>query len=273
MLRPLLLLLTLPFFAAVSAAAGTPAPMAAHEAVYELTLQKATRRSGIVAARGRIVMALRGSTCEGWSQTSRMMVHYVFRRRGLRVTDARTTSWEAADGSAFSYASSNYVNGRKTREIRLQAVTGGDGAGSVRFSRPKMRTTSLPRGVLFPQAAMKRVIEQARLGKKGFSYLGYEGFEDGRARLIAVVIGKPRPADARFAALKGLSAWPVSFAYYPLDGAGKPREKDFGLPEYEMVFILYENGVVSDVDFIYRDMTLTGHLSRLKILPRPPCRP
>jgi len=273
MLQRLPPLLILPLMMAVSAAAAqTDIPLVPHEAVYDLTLQKATRRSGIVTARGRIVMALRGGPCEGWSETTRMMVRYVFRRRGLRITDARNTSWEAADGSVFSYASSNYLNGRKTRETRLRAVTGGENTGSVRFSLPKMRTTSLPSGAIFPQAALKRVIARARRGKAGFSYLGYEGFENGRARLISVLIGKPRPGDARFAALKSLRAWPVSFAYYPLDGEGKPREKDFGLPEYELAFVLHENGVVSDARFIYRDMTLAGRLTSLKILPGSVCR-
>ncbi len=245
-------------------------------AVYDLELDAAARRSGIVSARGRIVMSLEGGPCAGWSTTTRMVVDYVFRRRGERLSDARNTSWESADGKVFRYSSANYSNGLLRRRIRLVAEhgEGADAPVVLKLTLPRKRRTELPAATLFPEAAARRVIAAALSGRGSFRYIGYEGFENGRPRLISVMIGKMRrqkPRKGPLAPLAGLRFWPVSIAYYPAPPEGAPARRDFGLPEYELSLRLFENGVADDVTLRFPDFSLRGRLKELRMHPPQAC--
>ena len=268
------------------------------KAVYDLELQEATHRSGLVSVRGRIAMSMSGGGCSGWTNETRMVNDYFFRRRGHRLIDSRNTSWEASDGMAYRFASSRFVNGVKTRESRLSARREGGPRGNVKvtFSSPVERTTTLPVGTLFPTQATRRIIATAMSGGKALRFHVYEGFENGRARLASVIIGREiptagtgtmkktaapgsgRPEERTPATperlLSGLRAWPVSMAYYPAENEKSSKKKeDFGLPEYEISFILYENGVLADPVLRYDDFTLKGRLVKLELGRREmPCQ-
>ncbi len=268
------------------------------KAVYDLELQEATHRSGLVSVRGRIALSMSGGGCAGWTNETRMVNDYFFRRRGHRMIDSRNTSWEASDGMAYRFASSRFVNGVKTRESRLSARREGGPQGPVKvtFSKPVERTTTLPAGTLFPTQATRRIIATAMSGGKALRFHVYEGFENGRARLASVIIGREittagtgtvrktaapasdrtekRTPDTPASLLSGLRAWPVSMAYYPAgNGKGGRKKEDFGLPEYEISFILYENGVLADPVLRYDDFTLKGRLVKLELGRREmPCR-
>jgi hypothetical protein len=276
-------------------AAGAAVRLSEQTAVYDLELGEATHRSGLVSVRGRIALSMSGGGCSGWTNETRMVNDYFFRRRGHRMIDSRNTSWESSDGMVYRFASSRFVNGVKTRESRLMARREGGPQGEIKvsFSKPVERTTTLPAGTLFPTQATRRIIATAMKGGRILRFHVYEGFENGRARLVSVVIGdeiataapgrdrKPgasgsvrttEKAPARL--LAGLRAWPVSMAYYPATDNGKERvKKDFGLPEYEISFILHENGVLADPVLRYKDFTLKGKLVKLKLGHREiPCR-
>ena len=68
----------------------------------------------------------------------------------------------------------------------------------------------------------------------------------------------------------GLTSWPISLAYYPL-GRGAPEEGSEGLPEFEIGFRLFENGIAGDVLLDYRDFALGGRLTLLQKLPAGGC--
>jgi hypothetical protein len=250
-------------------AAETP-EMASYRAVYDLELLRAGQKTGISAAEGRFVMEVRGSACAGWSTETRMVVEMHFRRRGSRLNDFRDTSWEAADGSTFRYAARRYVNGMKSGDHALQATREAPNTPVIiRFTRPRRPQATLPPGTLFPMQFTARLVAAAREGRRRLSVSLYEGNEDAREREVVAIIGPPhaRPsAEPGTAALSGLVSWPVSLAYY------KPSSRrDFGLPEHEVSFRLYENGVVSDVILGYRDHALKGTLVRYEPLPATPC--
>jgi len=253
-------------------AQAAPPVLAPYTAVYDLDLLEASHKSGIVSANGKIVTTLDGGSCAGWSTQTRMVVDYVFRRRGEKLSDSRNTSWEAADGSAFRYSSSRRVNGIIAAQTKLEAGrTEPLGTVKVRFSLPREKTTELREGTLFPQMAARKLINAALSGKKRFRYTGYEGFENGRARLVMAVIGAAgnAPVPPR---LKGLRAWAVALAYYKTLPDGMMSKASFGLPEYEMAFRLFENGVIDRVTLRFDEFTLRGKLSRLEVKKPESCR-
>ncbi len=235
--------------------------LAEQVAVYDLELVRATRRSGIVQARGRIAVSMSGGGCAGWTSEMRMVTEYVFRRRGARVIDSRNTSWEAADGGGYRFASSRFDNGGRVRSLRLSARRLADGAVEVRFSQPAGRVGRLPAGTLFPVQATRELIAAARAGARQVRFFTYEGFEDGRARFVSALIGTAaRKAQDGVKGLAGVPSWPVTMAYYP-QGGGTGAQT----PEYEISFRLHDNGVLEDLVLSYGDYALKGRLVKLRL--------
>ncbi len=255
---------------ATATAEASPMDLAAYRAVYDLELLRASQKTGINAAEGRIVMEIRGSTCSGWTSQTRMVVAMHVRRRGTRLTDSRDTARESASGNLFRYSAVRYVNGIKSEDYRLTATRRNPkGPVILRFTRPQRDARTLPPGTLFPMQATARIIAAARKGTRRLAFPLYEGYEDGEAREVVAAISPPLTApstDPGTKTLAGLQSWHVSLAYY------RPRMRHgFGLPEYEVIFRLFENGAVSNVVLDYGDYALKGTLRRYTPLPAAPC--
>ena len=61
--------------------------------------------------------------------------------------------------------------------------------------------------------------------------------------------------------LAGMVSWPVRIAFC----ASRP---DATLPEYEVAFRLYANGITTDFEIDYGNFALSGTLERLEAVPR-----
>ncbi len=285
--------------------AGMPRP---HALRYEITLHEAQERSGIIAADGVLASRLRGGSCEGWTSDSRMQVRFVFRRLGVRETDTRVSSWESDSGDTYYGVLQRSLNGRMLETYRVRARRTRPGAPfALRMLEPKRQDGQLPASTLFPTGALKRVLRAAHEGERTISLLLYEGDDEMAPQQVVVTIGGRRTAiDAAartppehgdeagerdtgdLALLARMPYWPVSMAYY-----GPPRadEKDDarteggeealireearrrGVPEYEVSFRLYENGITGDALLIYDDYVLRARVVELKLLPAAACPP
>jgi len=88
-----------------------------------------------------------------------------------------------------------------------------------------------------------------------------------------------RKGRGDLATLNRLAYWPVSLAYYGAirrkDGTrardGKKEAGGFGLPEYEVHFRLYENGITGEALLIYPDYVLRATPTRLRSLSAEAC--
>ena len=69
----LLVLALLGMPALAPAPAFAAAPLIAHRAVYDLALDKASDRSGIIGLQGRMVYEFNGSPCEGYTVNFRFV--------------------------------------------------------------------------------------------------------------------------------------------------------------------------------------------------------
>ena len=289
-------------FASPAAGLAGPAPQAAHEALtpriapyeitYRISLKEAQERAGIVLADGSLFSRLEGGACAGWSTTSGMKVRFVFRREGVRETESRVISWESDDGNQFISRIERLLNGAPVERIRARAERAAPGLPfRLSLKLPEKRSALLPPDTLFPTAALKKLLRAAASGKRTLSMLLYEGDEELSPQHVVAIIGKKRApltsardtgaaAAAVPEALRGLAYWPVSLAYYgPIrraDGS-KPDEKEqeaarFGLPEYEVHFRLYENGITGEATLVYPDYTLKAAVEKVRLLPEEKCR-
>ena len=274
-----------------------------YEIAYDIGLVRAAERSGLLIASGRLTSRLEGGACEGWSSTSRMKVRFVFRREATRETESRVASWESDDGNRFYSRIERYLNGLPVETVRVRVER--ERAGQpfrLHMTEPEKRERKLPPATLFPTAALKELLRVAHAGERQRTFLLYEGDEDAAPQHVVALIGRKRaplkPASdggaqagpherqameherGDLAMLRQMPYWPVSLAYYGAivrkDGSTPTdREKEasgFGLPEYEVHFRLYENGVTGEALLIYPDYVLSAHPVRLKLLAPARCQ-
>jgi len=256
-------------------AAKEPNKLAAHRAVYEMTLDDARSASGITGIDGRMVFEFTGSECDGYSLNMRMVTQMTDSQGQTNLTDLRSSTWEQGDGQKFRFQSSQYLNdklgdvtmGRAVRETPNATV-------KVRLSQPAHAELNLSGQVLFPTQHSLALIEAARAGKSLFQARIYDGSEKGRkvfdtTALIGTVVqpGNDSALEqvAKDKGLGELASWPVSIGYFEL------KQGDL-TPSYQIDFRLYENGVSRELLIDYGDFSIHGTLTSLEYLKAPECR-
>ena len=246
--------------------------LAPHRAVYDVTLEEASERSGIGAIRGRMVYESRGAACDGISVRFRFFQNVRTPRREYS-SDQRTTTFESADGRRFEFVSRTYFNGSKEREVKGSAERAPD-ATMIGLETDDGGTIEAPPAI-FPSAHLASVIEAADSGKRILAADVFDGSDDGdEVMSTTAVIGRQNPADTvavaetgEAAKLEGVRSWPVSIAYF----SGEPDASGERLPVYQVSFALFENGVSGDLVMRYEDYVLKAKMTDLEYLEKPAC--
>lgn len=252
--------------------------LAAHRAVYEITLDQARGGAGVTDMTGRMVYELTGSVCDGFTQNMRFVTRMSTQDGGVTVSDMRSSSWEDGLARLFRFTSSQYKDS-KLSESTQGDVDRGDGAGNVKvdLTKPAKKEVTLKRGVYFPIQHSIALLAAARSGETVFQADLYDGSEKGEKYYATTAyIGRaqpkgynkslpPVPSAAR---LDDLLSWPVSISYF--DPA---KEKQDGLPSYELAFLYFENGVSRRLFIDYGDFAIRGALKELTFLEPSKCDP
>ncbi|TIW05637.1 MAG: DUF1849 family protein, partial [Mesorhizobium sp.] len=82
----------LPAVFSMAPAFAVPA-LQAHRAVYDLSLDKASDRSGITGISGRMVYEFNGSPCEGYTVKFRFVTQIATNDNATKLTDQQTTTF------------------------------------------------------------------------------------------------------------------------------------------------------------------------------------
>ncbi len=259
--------------AAADAAPPPPAApsLAAHRAVYDLTLASSTDAKGPNTARGRIAFDFTGNSCEGYVQNFRQMTEVQPADGPSRISDMRSATFEDGDGRTFRFKVESTVDNAGVEDVDGRAAKSGDGALSVSLSRPRPSKLDLDQAVVFPTEHLRRILEAGRQGKKILEAKVYDGSDSGQkvfesltvigARTVAPV---PEKA-AQIPQMQNMPRWPVSISYFEEGKKDSP-------PSYTLSFDLYENGVSRALKFDYGDFVLLGELTKLEFLPSNPCK-
>ena len=279
-LRLALMLLAAPWFVGTPAdraqafAGKEPNKLAAHRAIYEMTLDDARSASGITGIDGRMVFEFTGSECDGYSLNMRMVTQMTDSQGQTNLTDLRSSTWEQGDGQKFRFQSAQYLNdklgdvtmGRAVRETPNEAV-------QVKLSQPSTVELNLSGPLLFPTQHSFALIAAARTGQRLFQARVYDGSEKGQKvyDTTAFIGTEVRPGDdpkleqvAKDKGLGELLSWPVSIGYFEAKGGDLT-------PSYQIDFRLYENGVSRELLIDYGDFSIHGTLTSLEYLKAPEC--
>ena len=254
---------------------ATARGLAAHRAVYEIALARRADRSDVVDAKGRLVFEFSGNACDGWSSRFRLVTTLVNADGTPRVTDMRTSSFEDGDGRTFEFVNQTLIGGRTLEDTKGTAARDG-GAIRVSVTGAKEPRAEVAGAARFPTEHMVAILEAAKAGRSVSEIDLYDGSEGGaRVFRTTVVIGREQtgPDDtagepaAAGAPTAGLRRWPVDVSYFdPTKGATDTT------PDYQLGFLLYENGVSRRLRLDYGDFALAGTLASLEPIAAAPCR-
>jgi len=269
----MLAIVSLALVAATSAQAGPAAGaggLAAHRAVYDLSLKDASERSGISGMVGRMVYEFNGSACEGYTVSFRFVTE-IATGEDSRITDQQTTTFEDIRNRTFSFVTRSYVDQKLDHEVRGSAEVSGEGL-AVDLEQPEKLALDIA-PARFPTEHMIEMIRKARDGEQLYESRIYDGSDEGdKAMITTTVLGKKQPVavsdtEAKKAGeLADDAYWPVSMSYFEETAEGD------SLPVYSIAFKLYENGVTRDLTMDYGDFVLEGQLAQLDMFESVPCK-
>jgi hypothetical protein len=256
----------------VAKATSDVVAMAAHRAVYDLSLSSSDGGKGVDSARGRIVFEFTGTACEGYALNFRQVTELSGGDIGTRVSDIRSTTFEDGDGSQLRFnTDSRYPPTRA--ELTDGSAQKKNGKITIKLKKPAPASVELGDDVMFPTAHLRKLIEAARAGQSTLNAKVFDGSEKAKkAYETFAVIGRPvdlagAPADDLLRKLgwDRLQRWPVSVSYF------EDKQSDGEPPLYVISFELLENGVSRNLKLNYGDFALKGELKSLEALSAGAC--
>lgn len=241
-----------------------------HRAVYDITLARSAAGSSIASLEGRMVYELRGSSCDGYSQTLRFVTRTTNQNGDALLNDLRTTSWESGDSKTLRFDVQNFQGedlAEASKGIAERAATADN--IRIKLKKPRKKDRILAGQILFPIAHSKAVLKAARAGQTIFPSSFYDGSETGeKVYQTSAVIGKavvahplgttsktPSPLELA----NTVTSWPVAMSYYD---ALKPNAD--GRPSFEMSYRFHLNGVTSKFLIDHGDFAFNGMLRQLE---------
>ncbi len=259
--------------ALLGSAAAAPITLAAHRAVYDISLLDSAEGSDVASVSGRLVMEFSGSACAGYTSKLRFVTQTEDPDGQSHVTDARSSTFESPDGRKLDFANETYAGEVLAEESRGTANRENDGI-AVALTKPEQKKLDISGPLVFPTAQMGKILASAAHGDAFLSMAVYDGSEDGQTVFeTAGVIGKvSTTADdvgdetpITQAGIAHLRHWPLTLSYFDRADTGDDT------PFYVMSFVIYENGVGRTLKIDYGDFALAGKLTGLELLPSTPC--
>ncbi len=261
---------------AAFAAAGQP--FLAHQAQYDLSLQKTRGKASVESVRGRILYNFTGSACEGYTSDFRQVSELQSGEDKTTISDLRSTSWEEGDGKSYRFKIDTRMNDADASVIDGMAERTGDKV-TVNLKQPVAKTFTIDGATVFPTEQIHRIIDAARDNKSVLELQVYDGSDTGeKVYSTLTVIGAAIPGDKAAAkpdpattsdAMKSLTRWPVTVSYYDRDAKKTDGEQT---PVYAMSFELYENGVSRALVLDYNDFIINGSLEKFDVKETKPCK-
>jgi hypothetical protein len=255
---------------------GLPQPkieLVRHRAIYDMSLSRSAAGSNISRFDGMLILEFTGSACEGFVQNTKLITATTDWNGKRSVSDLRTSSWESGEGERMRFHSTRAVNAQTVETVEGEAARDGKTA-KIALKRPSESRLRYPGEVMFPTQHSLAVLDAAVRGDFVFQANLYDGLDSGgKVYLTNTVIGKPLAAGAnkelkpvdKAAPLDGLVSWPVVISYFD------PGKRDI-LPEYEIGYRLYSNGVSRKLSIDYGNFAVEGELVKIEFLKPSECK-
>jgi hypothetical protein len=249
--------------------------LAAHRAVYDLSLDRTGAGSNVSDIRGQLIYDFSGSACQGYTLNTRLVTEIFDRENKPNVTDIRSESQEEGGGRRLKFNTSQYMNDKLGETSKGTAYRGrAPDTITVELEKPKRAQFTLTGNIYFPTQHSLAILKAATAGERRLQADIYDGSEKGaKVYETTTVIGAPLelaanaqlPAIKNSEALDAIQSWPVVVSYYE-----RGQQKDT-LPTYEVSFRMYANGVSRKLKLDYGTFSLNGELTAIEFSKTKPC--
>ncbi len=244
----------------LAAHAACAAPLAAHHAVYQLTLDS-SKDQDVTEAHGTMTYDVL-DTCAAWT-TSQHLVIDLTNKDGQdvhMVSDYATL--ESHDGAHMDFHTKQVTDQAVTEQIDGTAVLDRSGGrGHADFTTPERKTVLLPQGTLLPMAHTGALIDAAIAGKKFLSVPLFDGTTaDGAQDTFVTIESWHKPSPQKWPALSALSAGHVHIAFFDRTTAAET-------PNYEIGMQYFANGVADGLTMDFGGFVMNGRLQTLDMHP------
>ena len=246
--------------AGLPAPPAPPSPLAAHHALYALTLDNG-RDGDIVSATGSMGYEVIDA-CDGWAVRQRldMTVTNSDGQDIHMVSDYAT--WESKDGLKLRF------HMKQLTDAAVTSQTDGDaslqrrgGPGEVNYTTPKDKTVALPAGTLFPMAHTEAIITAAREGKKFLALPLFDGTDENGAEDSSIaILDWKQPFATKWPPLNDLPSTRVRLAFFD-------RKPDTVTPNYQVGMRYWENGVADNMQMDFGDFVMNAKMT--EFAPQP----
>jgi len=253
-------------------------PLAAHRAAYEISLSGADDHSPPsgqtpISASGLIAYEFRGSSCEGYASNFRQVTQLQRNEGDPISSDVSSITYEDGAGKALRFEIEGKTAASQDPPISGSAARADSGTTTVDLAKPTEAKLDLGKDILFPTQHIERIIETAKAEGGPLQARVYDGSDTGKKVFSTLtVIGKVASGPSADAAVSDKLAatrrWPVTISYFDADRKSGTGET---APDYQLSFILYENGVSRHMKLDYGDFALEGRLVDLKPIDAKSC--
>jgi|APSaa5957512535_1039671.scaffolds.fasta_scaffold29147_2 hypothetical protein len=238
-------------------------------AIYDLHLNKDRESAGILGVKGRMV-AEYIEDCSGFILNQGFILRFSGSSGLDFVNDLQASHWESRDGDIIRFNLTSTIDGKSVEQEQGRAELGPGGAGNATWDKPKALHLELPKGTAFPAVFSRKVLAHAIKGSRGFETPLFDGSHEAGYYLVSIFIGDKLAPDAaghHKLLAKTLPRWPIRMAYY----SRQDQPNRGGVPEFEIGYTLYGDGVTDGLTLDYPEFGLKGRLVELEYLDQPSC--
>lgn len=230
--------------------AATASGFVSHKAVYQIDLWKNTSNSSVESVNGKTFYSI-NKGCDGWYSTEKYAINFIFSEGQTSEFISQYETWESHKGDSFSFSitEDSTYNGRQTHEGYANLFTG---YGEASFIGSEEGTVELPSDTVFPVQHLSSLIQQANTGGHVYqTHLFIGGEMSDSQYFVSSLIGKAKHSPPRIdlGHMADDKYWPLRVAYF--DPTASDAE-----PEYEIEFMVQENGVIRSYIVDYGDFSM-----------------
>lgn len=234
-----------------------------HRVIYDLSLASAKSSSGVVDAKGSMLVEWADS-CDGWTIDQRYRLTVTNDESEESLVVVTFSTWESKDGLSYRFFIRKLRDGDVAEEARGRAHLSARGeAGEAVFSQPEPSTVALPRGTMFPTEHTLLLLRAAEANERFITRQVFDGGEVEGPSEVTAAIGQPSPPAKDAKPILAHRGWPMRLAFYKPDAPGSE-------PDYEVGMRLLDNGVAEGMTLDYGDMVVRAKLREIEEL-KPNC--
>ncbi|MCE2517735.1 MAG: DUF1849 family protein [Alphaproteobacteria bacterium] len=241
------------------------AGLVSYQAVYDIELRASSAAADVKTITGQTHFMFE-DVCDGWSSVEDYAISFGFGDEGTSNFISHYETWEAKDGTSFSFSvlENSNIEGEQVFEGFANASSG---IAESFHSIDGGVMSELPADTVFPSQHMVILLNKARAGEslhQSKIFLG--GDLDSSLYFVNAVMGKQRtaPAPKALGSIGQEQHWPIPIAYFKPDSVTAE-------PEYEILFNVQDNGVIQSYVVDYGSFSMRAKVSAAQEITAPTC--